>query len=269
MMKNTSTVPDSLVVPASAGKGADVSWWRRLNFRLKAVLRTKWDSRNTTMSVQYRGADAAPLAGAISLAWATDEFSASCPPFRPVPSPLSRGRRWPSGRMRGFALVSSLLILIAGCGPDENYTVPGLTKMLQDSDPAMRYTAAEQLGAYGVEAKSAVPELTQALKDSDPSVRFGAAYALGSIGVDAESALPELTEAFKDPDAEVRLGAVYAISAVGLTSPAALPVLQEALEDEDERVRIEAFQGIRKLEAAAKYRQSAPSAADQSNSGEQ
>ena len=219
--------------------------------------------KNTTTDVQYRGADATPLAKA------TKNCSSSRPPFCPVPSPLSRGRRWPSGRMRGFAQVLSLLILIVGCGPDENYTVPGLTKMLQDSDPAMRYTAAEQLGAYGVEAKSAVPELTQALKDSDPSVRFGAAYALGSIGVDAESALPALTEAIKDPDVELRVAAAYAISMVGLKAPAALPVLQEALEDEEERVRMEAIQGIRKLEAAARYRQSAPPAADQSNSGEQ
>ena len=210
--------------------------------------------KNTAIATQYRVPDATPLARA---------------QLRSVPSPLFRGRRWPSGRMRGSSLVFAFSLLLAGCGPDENYTVPGLTKMLQDSDPAMRYTAAEQLGAYGVEAKAAVPELTQALKDSDPSVRFGAAYALGSIGIDAESALPALTEALKDPDVELRVAAAYAISLVGLKAPAALATLQEALEDEDERVRTEAIQGIRKLEAAARYRQAAPPVADQSNSGEQ
>ncbi|RLT10878.1 MAG: hypothetical protein DWI22_02795 [Planctomycetota bacterium] len=42
---SNSIVQDSLVVPALAGKLAECSWFGRLNFRLKAGLRTKQDRR--------------------------------------------------------------------------------------------------------------------------------------------------------------------------------------------------------------------------------
>ena len=48
---SNSTVRDSLVVPALAGKWAECSWFGRLNFRLKAGLRTKWDSRTKLVSL--------------------------------------------------------------------------------------------------------------------------------------------------------------------------------------------------------------------------
>ena len=154
--------------------------------------------------------------------------------------PLASGRQLESGQglsalMRGALLVLTLLFFAAGCGgPEEAYTVPGLTKMLQDSDPMVRY---------------------------------GAAYALAAIGLDAESALPALAEALRDQDVEVRLSAVYAISMVGIQSPAALPAMQSALQDGDERVRDEAAQAVRRLEAAAKYRPSGPPATDQTDAG--
>ncbi len=150
-----------------------------------------------------------------------------------------------------------LFLLITGCGKDQTYRVPGLTKMLEHSDHEKRCTAAELLGAYGAEAKPAVPQLTQALKDSHPSVRLAAAYALAAIGPDSESALPTLIEMLKDQDPEVRLAAVYAMPTVGLTAPTTLPALQQAQRDRDEQVRQGATTAIRKLESAAKYRKAA------------
>ncbi len=47
----SSTVRDSLVVPALAGKSAECSWRGLLNFRLKAGLRTKWDSRIRSLMI--------------------------------------------------------------------------------------------------------------------------------------------------------------------------------------------------------------------------
>ena len=60
---SSSTVRDSLVVPALAGKCDECSWFGRLNFRLKAGLRTKWDSRT-----RYRPGLVATAAACLLLA---------------------------------------------------------------------------------------------------------------------------------------------------------------------------------------------------------
>jgi len=49
----SSTVRDSLVVPALAGIWAECTWRGRQNFRLKAELRTKWDSRTRHLPFHY------------------------------------------------------------------------------------------------------------------------------------------------------------------------------------------------------------------------
>jgi HEAT repeat protein len=109
------------------------------------------------------------------------------------------------------------LAVLAGCS-DDSYSVPKLTKMLEDPDASNRCSAVEALARYGPEAKPAVPLLSNALQDGDPSVCVGAAYALAAIGPDAEPALPQLLEALKSKNADLRLAAVYAIPCVAIHS---------------------------------------------------
>lgn len=212
---------------------------------------------------EYEKGSCAPCGVGVSkLALAVDNRTADS-------TPCDNGFHQNVGKKIWRLFAVMLLSVIVGCSQDPNYTVPGLTKMLQDSDPGMRYTAAKTLGSYGTEATSAVPQLVQALKDPDTSVRIGAAYALAEIGPSAESAVPTLAEGLNDKDVEIRLAAVYAISVVGVSTPIALPLLQPLKRDRDFRVRDEVTKAIRKLEAAAKYRQSAPTNANQKNAGRQ
>jgi HEAT repeat protein len=60
--------------------------------------------------------------------------------------------------------------------------VPALVKALQDKEPGVRRSAAEVLGAMGLEAKDAVPALAEARrKDDVEAVRKAADEALQRI----------------------------------------------------------------------------------------
>lgn len=118
--------------------------------------------------------------------------------------------------MRCVAVIA-LAGLMVGCSRSGkgDYTIPGLVKTLKkDKDPNMRYWAAESLGHYQHEAKSAVPALAEALKDEDKNVRMGAAYALAEIGAEAGEAVPALQEAMRDSEKQVRDAAEYALKRI-------------------------------------------------------
>jgi HEAT repeat protein len=108
-------------------------------------------------------------------------------------------------------LLAILLAASLGCRSRKlDYSVPSLVKILkQDKDPNMRYYAAESLGHFGPEARSAVPDLIAALKDENKMVRMGVAYALGEIG--SNDAVPALQAVTKDPENEVRVAAATAL----------------------------------------------------------
>jgi HEAT repeat protein len=111
-------------------------------------------------------------------------------------------------------LLICLVAAAAGCGGKQDtkdYSVPALIADLKAADPDTRYTAANVLGKYGPEARSAVPALTEALRDPNKNVRAGAAYALAEIGADALSAQPALKSATRDGDKDVRDAAAYAL----------------------------------------------------------
>ena len=59
--------------------------------------------------------------------------------------------------------------------------VPSLIDALQDDEETSRALAAEALGAYGSNAKTAIPALTTALRDTSPEVREKAASSLARI----------------------------------------------------------------------------------------
>jgi len=58
--------------------------------------------------------------------------------------------------------------------------IPGLLKLLEDSESDVRSRAADALGKIGDE--KAIPGLLKLVEHSESSVRWMAAYALGNIG---------------------------------------------------------------------------------------
>ena len=111
-----------------------------------------------------------------------------------------------------IALLVSVLSVTGGCrNPRQvDYSVSSLVKTLkEDKDPNMRYWAAESLGKFGPEARSAVSDLSEALKDDSKMVRMGVAYTLGEIG--GADAIAALQDATKDPEKEVRDAALLAL----------------------------------------------------------
>jgi HEAT repeat protein len=116
----------------------------------------------------------------------------------------------------GTLLLVCTPAVFAGCNSRKvDYSVSSLRKTLrEDTDPNMRYYAAQSLGSFGPEAKAAVPDLIEALKDENRTVRMGAGYALAEIGPAAAAAVPALQEAARDPEKEVRDAAEYALKKI-------------------------------------------------------
>jgi HEAT repeat protein len=139
-----------------------------------------------------------------------------------------------------------------------------LLKMLQDPDPAMRWTAVGGLGMMGdvakkhikeitallrhgngeirvtaaaalalltPESKSATADLVSVLHDPNPQVRSRAATALGMIGPEANNTIPHLLTLFTDADAEVRAAAVWAVGEMPPLPAEAVKALVKAMGD--------------------------------------
>jgi HEAT repeat protein len=138
--------------------------------------------------------------------------------------------------MKRWTMAATLMASLTGCAAKEDprYTVPGLIQMLKEKNPDDRCTAAQVLGSYGAEAKSALPALRVGLKDESESVRVCVVYGIAEIGPAAEEAISDLKEALlKDPSKDVRLGAVYALTTMGQRlAPKTVPVLRAALGSE-------------------------------------
>ncbi|WP_293124717.1 HEAT repeat domain-containing protein [Microcoleus sp. bin38.metabat.b11b12b14.051] len=89
--------------------------------------------------------------------------------------------------------------------------IPGLLKLLEDSDSYVRWSAAITLGNIG--SKAAIPGLLKLLEDSDSDVRNNVAYALGEIGSD--EAISGLFKLVEDSDSDVRKSVADALGAIG------------------------------------------------------
>jgi HEAT repeat protein len=129
--------------------------------------------------------------------------------------PLCRPRAVQPVALVTALFLAGLVVLAAGCSSRKvDHSIPSLVQTLKDKDPNMRYWAAESLGHFGAEARTAVPDLVGALADEDKMVRMGAGYALAEIGPAAADAVPALKEALKDPAKEVRAAAAYALKRI-------------------------------------------------------
>lgn len=127
---------------------------------------------------------------------------------------------------------------LAGIGPEQ---LPRLRKLLDDTDPKVRESAARTIGRIGVPARSLTAALAGRLRDMDAGVRTQAALALWSVDAQSEAPLKVLDLVLKDVDNKDRW---EAIEAIGVIATEAIPtirglteVLVNALKDRDPRVR--------------------------------
>jgi HEAT repeats len=118
--------------------------------------------------------------------------------------------------------------------------------LLKDTDPYVRYHAAEVLG--GLQAQEAIPQLTLLLKGSDQYVRYFAAEASGKL--QAQEAISQLTLLLKNLDSDVRFSGT--LSSSKLQAQEAIPQLMPLPKDADLDVHfraIHALGALRELQA--------------------
>jgi uncharacterized sulfatase len=113
---------------------------------------------------------------------------------------------------------------LVGKGPSH---IPMLTRLLDDSDSAVRYWAVVALAALGSQARSAADALTARLGDSSPNVRFAAAGALCKLGF-CDEALQVLAEGLEDEREEAVLHAAREIEGLGKKAQPIVAQIKEA-----------------------------------------
>jgi len=117
--------------------------------------------------------------------------------------------------------------VLSGMGPA---AAPGLVRLFDHSDPAVRGHAAAALGwMASIEGKKGnepfarllIPYVATGLGDDDPSVRRWAAEVLGKNGRRAKAVIPRLREAEADPHEAVRKTAAEALERIRASLDAA------------------------------------------------
>jgi HEAT repeat protein len=109
--------------------------------------------------------------------------------------------------------------------------IPSLIRLLNSTDPAVQWHAAEALGTCG---ERAVPLLLEALESRPVPVRLGAIEALGTIR-NNRAVIPLLSVLSRDMSLEVRWAAVLALGEIG--SSDAIPALVPLLKDPNRYLR--------------------------------
>ena len=116
--------------------------------------------------------------------------------------------------------------------------IPGLLKLVEDSDPFVRISAADALGNIGDDR--AISGLLKLVEDSDPFVRSSVAEALGNIGDDR--AIPGLLKLVEDSHPFARRKARDALGNIG--DAQAIPRLLKLVEDSGSDVRWKAAEAL-------------------------
>jgi HEAT repeat protein len=124
--------------------------------------------------------------------------------------------------------VPAMAQALRECGPAG---VAALRQLLSHKEPALRLTAAHQLGLEARQDASLVPDLAALLKDKDPYVRGRALIALGAAGPNAAPAAAAVADAFRDAHLPNRFEAALAVVHIGAPTGRgeALDVLRSAL----------------------------------------
>jgi hypothetical protein len=153
--------------------------------------------------------------------------------------------------MSPYAITS--LIQIANL--DET-VVPRMNKELNNPDVATRLGAVIVLGQLGPKAAIAIPKLKELVNpadESDPKLRYNAAEALWNIDRQAYAIFPFRMAELKSPDELVKWKAVSSLAQYGLQSKPAVAALMEMLgEDGNNRLRGEAAIALGRIGPDAK-----------------
>jgi HEAT repeat protein len=123
--------------------------------------------------------------------------------------------------------------------------IPGLLKLIEHLDSDVRWSAADALGKIG--DKAAVPGLLKLLEHSDDDVREIVADALGEIG--DEAAIPGLLKLVENSEEDVRYSVADALGKIG--SEAAIPGLLKLVDDSDFVVRERVVYALAKIDSEA------------------
>ena len=107
--------------------------------------------------------------------------------------------------------------------------LPTFLNALVNDDRNVQRLSCERLRQMGPAAKDATHALIRLLNDSDPLLRWNSARALCAIGPAAEAALPTLRASLAQGDASTRIDAADAIWKISGDTESTIPVLQEIL----------------------------------------
>jgi serine/threonine protein kinase len=165
------------------------------------------------------------------------------------------------------------ILALADLGPDAQVAIPSLVALLEDTDPAIRRTAADALEQIGAPAEGDFRVVLQALKSENSEVRRYAAKTLAREGigdVPEREAIPVLAAALKDNDVAVRRNVLLAlmnlkpqeqavvtdildaIAALAKIGEPAVPALKEALKNRNPKIRAGACKALGEIEGDAK-----------------
>ena len=110
-------------------------------------------------------------------------------------------------------------------------TISGLLKLVQDSDWYVRKSAADALGE--ISSDVGISELLKLIENSNHDVRKSVADALGKIG--SKAGIPGCLKLVQDADDDVRSSVADALGQI--SSEAGIPRLLKLLQDADDDVR--------------------------------
>ena len=136
--------------------------------------------------------------------------------------------------------------------------VPNLKKLLEDSDPDVRWVASEALRRIGTndavdawlkhEGDSSIEDLCKQLKNDDKAVREDAANnLLKSINKKHADYTDQISAGLNDQIWKVRKLCADVIAKIGEGASAAIPMLEKALKDENADVRASAAKALGKI----------------------
>jgi HEAT repeat protein len=148
--------------------------------------------------------------------------------------------------------VSANPAYVIGQGAAGEDEIPALIEKLQSADATVRAESADDLRTLGPKAASATAALTKLLDDTTPQVRTTAAAALLRIVPSSPSAaLTTLDAALSNADPHVRRHAAQAIGVAGESAAPLAPKLAALLTDSDELTRLAALQAVATLGPSA------------------
>lgn len=122
--------------------------------------------------------------------------------------------------------------------------VPELIKLLEDSDPQIRWRTTRTLGEYGGQAKSAVAGVRKLLAESDPVVQYHAAVALGKLEDKSDETVMALVTAATHKDPRVARAAISAIRNLKPGPQRVAEVLGNALKSDDQAITLHAMEAV-------------------------